>query len=149
MFVVDTNVLVYAANADASRHAAALAVVENLRRSPEPWALSWQIVYEFWRVVTHPRVLTVPLARADVAAFCEPLLSSPSLHILVETPRHREFFARTLAELPERAANLAHDAHIVALMREHGVRSIYTADTDFHRFAGIEVVDPLRDEGDD
>lgn len=39
---------------------------------------------------------------------------------------------------------LAHDAHTAALMREHGVRAIYTRDTDFHRFPGIEVVDPLR-----
>jgi predicted nucleic acid-binding protein len=31
----------------------------------------------------------------------------------------------------------------VALMREHGVRMLYTRDTDFHRFPGIEVRDPL------
>jgi predicted nucleic acid-binding protein len=29
-------------------------------------------------------------------------------------------------------------------MREHGIRRIYTRDTDFHRFAFLEVVDPLR-----
>jgi predicted nucleic acid-binding protein len=29
-------------------------------------------------------------------------------------------------------------------MREHGARRIYTHDTDFHRFAFIEVIDPLR-----
>jgi hypothetical protein len=89
-------------------------------------------------------VLAAPLTRADVQAFCHALLASPSLQVLTETPRHSELFARTLAELPERAANLAHDAHIVALMREHGVRSIYTADADFHRFEGIEVTNPLR-----
>ncbi|GIW53056.1 MAG: hypothetical protein KatS3mg081_2411 [Gemmatimonadales bacterium] len=29
------------------------------------------------------------------------------------------------------------------LMREHGVRRIYTRDADFHRFPFIEVLDPL------
>jgi predicted nucleic acid-binding protein len=29
-------------------------------------------------------------------------------------------------------------------MREHGVRRIYTRDTDFHRFPFIEVADPLQ-----
>ena len=29
------------------------------------------------------------------------------------------------------------------LMREHGVRRICTRDVDFHRFAFLEVVDPL------
>ena len=36
------------------------------------------------------------------------------------------------------------DAHTAVLMREHGVRRIYTRDTDFHRFPFIEVVDPLQ-----
>jgi predicted nucleic acid-binding protein len=36
------------------------------------------------------------------------------------------------------------DAHTVALMREHGVRVIYTRDTDFHRFPDLEARDPLQ-----
>ena len=31
-------------------------------------------------------------------------------------------------------------------MREHGVRRIYTRDTDFHRLPFLEVVDPLERE---
>lgn len=31
----------------------------------------------------------------------------------------------------------------VALMREHGIRAIHTADADFHRFKEITVVNPL------
>lgn len=45
-------------------------------------------------------------------------------------------------------ANLVHDSHIVALMRQHGVTIIYTNDSDFHRFAGIDVIDPLSTGGD-
>jgi predicted nucleic acid-binding protein len=39
------------------------------------------------------------------------------------------------------AGNLLHDAHI---MREHGIRRICARDTDFHQFAFLEVIDPLR-----
>jgi uncharacterized protein len=35
------------------------------------------------------------------------------------------------------------DAHIAALMRQHGVRTIYTRDRDFRRFDGIAVEDPF------
>ena len=35
------------------------------------------------------------------------------------------------------------DAHVAALMFEHGIGTIYTHDADFKRFHGIEVVDPL------
>jgi predicted nucleic acid-binding protein len=48
-----------------------------------------------------------------------------------------------IAELPWLAGNLLHDAHTAILMREHGIRRICTRDTDFHRFAFLEVVDPL------
>ena len=46
-----------------------------------------------------------------------------------------------IAELPWLAGNLLHDAHTAILMREHGIRRICTRDTDFHRFAFLEVVD--------
>ena len=36
-----------------------------------------------------------------------------------------------------------HDARIVALCRQHGVRELWSADRDFNRFAGLSVVNPL------
>jgi len=40
------------------------------------------------------------------------------------------------------AANLTSDAHLAALAIEHGA-TVYSADNDFRRFAGIEHVNPL------
>lgn len=36
-------------------------------------------------------------------------------------------------------------AHIAALLRQHGVDRIYTADSDFRKFAFLEVINPLSD----
>jgi predicted nucleic acid-binding protein len=36
-----------------------------------------------------------------------------------------------------------HDLHIAALMREHGVAEIRTADIGFHEFKFLRVVNPL------
>ena len=41
------------------------------------------------------------------------------------------------------SGNLVHDAHIAALYLEHGVTEFVTGDRDFHRFPGIQVVDPF------
>lgn len=144
MFVVDTNVLIHTVNADSPHHGPARELVESLRHSTTPWALTWSILYEFWRVSTHPRVLRSPLRRDLVREFVAALIASRALHVLTETDRHQAFFEQVLAELPDPAANLAHDAHVVALMREHGLQDIYTSDADFHRFAGIRVHDPFR-----
>ncbi len=39
--------------------------------------------------------------------------------------------------------NLVPDAHIVALMHQNGVRTIWTHDRDFRRFDAIDVRDPF------
>jgi len=141
--VVDTNILVYAAHTGAPEHATCRAQVESWRHGRLPWHLTWNVLYEFLRVVTHPRVFDRPWDLATVWAFVEALLASPALSILEATPRHREVAAATFAELPSLRGNLLHDAHTAILMREHGVRTIVTRDTDFHRFPFLEVVDPL------
>jgi predicted nucleic acid-binding protein len=38
---------------------------------------------------------------------------------------------------------LAHDAHIAALIVEHGVGELWTADRDFPRFPGIRLRNPF------
>lgn len=143
MLLVDTNVLVYAANREMAESARCRALVEGWRSGPTPWCATWGVLYEFLRVVTHRRVFAHPWPIADAWHFVEALLASPSLQILTQTPRHAAVAAQTVAEVPLLSGNLLHDAHTAILMREHGIRRIYTRDTDFHRFSFLDVVDPL------
>jgi uncharacterized protein len=82
--------------------------------------------------------------------FVEALLSSAALIVLMETDRHAVVANEVFGELGTAlAGNLVHDAHTVVIMREHGIRRIYSRDADFHRFDFLEVVDPLRMAGKD
>lgn len=144
MHVVDANVLVYAANADCDEHEVCHALLDDWRAGPLPWYLTWPIVYEFLRVVTHPRVLSTPWTLVRGWELIEGLAASPGLSFLQATSRHREVARATFSAYPDLRGNLVHDAHTAVLMREHGVRTIYTRDTDFHRFPFLEVIDPLR-----
>ena len=143
MFVVDTNVLVYAANADDPAHEVCHDLLESWRRGSDAWYLTWGICYEFLRVSTHSRVLPRPLSSDAARSFLEALFASPSLGILVPTRRHAAVLDATVAEVPLLAGNLWHDAATATLMREHGIRRICTRDTDFHRFPWVEPLDPL------
>lgn len=145
MFVVDTNVLVYAADRGAPEHSRCRELVARWRAQSTPWYLTWSIVYEFLRVCTHPRVFRSPWSVPDALRFVDALRESPGLEILVHTSRHPTVAAEVLGAIPALRGNLLHDAHIATLMREHGVPRIYTRDTDFHRFAFVEVIDPLAD----
>jgi len=77
-------------------------------------------------------------------SFMEAVLASPSVHLLTETSRHLEVLAEVVDEVTLLAGNLYRDAHTAALMRENGLRSIVTRDTDFHRFPFLDVIDPLQ-----
>lgn len=144
MFVVDTNILVFAANRDSPGHTRCRELLAKWRAMPSPWYLTWGIVYEFARVVTHPRVFSRPFSLDQALAFVQSLLASPNLVVLVETDRHRAVLMELAREFPAVRGNLMFDLHAVALMKEHGIRTIYTHDADFHRFPFLTVVDPLQ-----
>lgn len=143
MLVVDTNILVYAADADSPMHARCREWLERQRARPDAWYTTWPILYEFMRVTTHARVMRQPWSAGQAWGFVSALLSSPGLGVLVPTQRHADVAAQVITDLPFLAGNLLHDAHTAILMREHGIRQICTRDTDFHRFTFLEVVDPI------
>jgi toxin-antitoxin system PIN domain toxin len=149
VLVVDTNVLVYAANASSPFHPACRQALEGWRRGPGAWYATWAILYEFLRVTTHPRVLSPAWSAGQAWSFVESLLASPGFGVLVATARHAAVVAEVLRDLPHLSGNLVHDAHTAVLMREHGIRRVYTRDTDFHRFPWVEVVDPAAASPDD
>jgi len=143
VIVVDTNVLVYAADADSPFHVACRDWLERQRGRADAWYTTWAILYEFLRVTTHPRVMRQPWSAPAAWDFVKALLASPGLGLLTATERHADVAERVIAELPQLAGNLFHDAHTAILMREHGLRRVATRDTDFHRFPFLEVIDPL------
>jgi hypothetical protein len=142
VIALDTNVLVYAQREETAYHLRAKEILKEFAEGEPPWALPWPCVYEFIRVVTHPRVFDPPTDLEDVLNDLDSLLQSPSLTLLREGSRLAVFMQRLLRS-GQAAGNLAHDAHIAALIAEHGVSELWTADRDFARFPGIRVRNPV------
>jgi uncharacterized protein len=143
MFVADTNLLLYAVNPDSADHVRAKAVVEDWRRGEESWFLTWGIVYEFLGVATHPRVFPNPLDLTTARNWMASVLGNVSCGVLSETDRHAEVLEELTGSHPRVSGNLVHDFHTAVLMKEHGIEEIRTADTDFHQFPFLRVVNPL------
>jgi toxin-antitoxin system PIN domain toxin len=143
VLAVDTNVLVYAADADSPFHDACRRWLARRRARPDAWYTTWPILYEFLRVTTHPRVMRRPWTAAAAWSFVTALLASPGLGLLVPTERHPEIAGEVVAEFPHIAGNLFHDTHTAILLREHGIRGICTRDADFRRFGFLDVIDPV------
>lgn len=134
MFLVDTNIRVYAADEDSPFHSRCFALLEEWRSQPTAWYLTWGIIYEFLRVTTHPRVFRIPWSVEEAWHFVEAVLASLSLGILMPTDRHAQVASLVFTEVPHLSGNIIYDARTAILMREHGIRQIYTRDMDFHRF---------------
>ena len=143
MFVIDTNILVYAADEHSSGHEPCRKLLSEARVQQESWYLTWGIIYEFLRVSTHPRLFSKPLSIRRAWAFLDAVVASPTADILQETRRHQESFDGVAKEVPGIAGNFVFDVHTAVLMREHGIRRIYTHDMDFQRFPFLEVIDPV------
>lgn len=142
MRAVDTNILVYAEIRSDPHHRTALALLSDMAEGTEPWAVPWPCVYEFLRVVTHPRVFHPPVPIERALRDLDRVLSSPSLHLLHETARHRRFLHEVIGSSGA-TGNLIHDAHIAALCLEHGVSEFVTGDRDFARFRDLTVRNPF------
>lgn len=142
MIALDTNILVYARRAELPFHRQARQLLEELAEGDGAWALPWPCVYEFLRVVTHPRVFDPPTDLEAALLDVESLIQSPSLILLGEGATHPTAMRQALTT-GRATGNLVHDAHIAALVSEHGVRELWTADRDFSRFPGLRVRFPF------
>ena len=133
MIAIDTNVLVYAHRGETPQHSVALARLRSLAEGGVPWGLPVFCIGEFVRVVTHPRLFHPPTKLAAALGFLDQLLGSPAARLLLPGPTFPTLFAEACRDGAANG-NLAFDAQLVALCREHGVSEILTEDRDFARF---------------
>jgi toxin-antitoxin system PIN domain toxin len=142
VLAVDTNILVYAHRADSTWHDRADRVVQELAEGPASWAIPWPCLYEFFAIVTHPKIYRPPTPPRDAVVQIENWLESPTLVLLHES----EGFWTMLTSLLGRSAvqgGAVHDARIAALCLHHGVKTLLSADRDFSRFPQLRTSNPL------
>jgi len=137
---VDTNVLVYAYDADAgAKHRRAQSHLQHLWED-ESGLMSTQVLQEFY--VTATRKLSRPLPRRTAREVVATYGSWP-----VHRPNVDDIAAAS--ELEERHQLSFWDALIIVSARRSGAQSLLTEDLqDGRRFDGLEVVSPFRDISD-
>jgi uncharacterized protein len=138
---VDANVLVYASNEADRAYEPARSLLEKLARGPGLVYLFWPTIMGYLRLVTHPGILPRPLTPAEASANVAALLERPHVRASGEADGFWRLYRDTAGA--DTRGNGVPDAHLVALMRQHGVATIYTRDRDFRRYEGIEARNPF------
>jgi len=141
-FTFDANVLLYASDETSPHHPRARAFLDEVARGGELVYLFWPTVMAYLRIATHSAIFEKPLSPAEATANIERLLALGHVQTVGEHDRFWASYRRVAGEADARG-NLVPDAHLVALMVENGVRTIWTHDRDYRRFPGIEIRDPF------
>lgn len=137
----DANILIYASRPESPEHAAAKRLLEEVVAGPDLLCLAWATIAAYLRATTHPRVFLHPLSPEEAAANVTALLAHSRIRVLVEGDGFWGIYRGLLASHRARG-KLVHDVHLAALLRQHGVRTLYTRDRDFRRFDFLDVRDP-------
>jgi hypothetical protein len=139
----DANLLLYASDESSEFHVRAKAFVIGRREDSDILCLTWPVLMAYQRIATHPSIFTKPMSAETAWGNVQQLLKLPRTRVIQETAS----FTLDYAEVAQSAGvygNLVPDAHIATILRQHGVRKLYTADTDFKKFGFLEVVNPLK-----
>lgn len=141
-YTVDVNILLYASNVSGAEHAKASTFLAERSASAELWCTTWVTLMGYLRMATHPAIFAKPLSHDAAAGNVDALLALPQVRVLDEGPGFWARYRDVADEVPVRG-NLVPDAHLVAILRQHGVRTVYSRDRDFRKWGGLSVVDPI------
>lgn len=139
---VDVNVLLYASDESSAFHPKALELIGRLARGPDLLYLFWPVVMGYLRMATHPAIFPRPLSVEAATGNVEQLLALPHARSAGEGDDFWHVYGAVTSGMVVRG-NLVPDAHLVSLMRENGVGTLWTHDRDFRKFEGIRVRDPF------
>jgi uncharacterized protein len=141
--LLDVNLLLYAVFDSYQEHRVSLAWFEAVMNDPATLVgLPSHSLLGFLRIATRSNPGFSSLVMSDALDQVEHWLAQPN--VFVPHPAQDHF--NRLANLIRQAngdSDLIGDAHLAALAVEHGA-TMCTHDTDFMRFAGLTVFDPLQ-----
>ncbi|HEX4996888.1 MAG TPA: TA system VapC family ribonuclease toxin [Terriglobia bacterium] len=141
-YSLDVNLLLYASDSESPQHARARAFLMERPADPDLFCVSWLTLMAYQRMATHPGIFASPLSPPKAWANIQALLSLPRVHVIGEESSFALDYTAATRAFSVRG-NLVPDAHLAVILREHGVKRLYTTDVDFRKFDFLEVVNPL------
>ena len=141
MILPDINVLVYAYDRASPHHTAYRTWLQNLLAGDAAFGLSDIVLSGFLRIVTHARILTVPLLIGEALAIVEELRGHPNCVVINPGERHWRIFTGLCSHI-NATANSVPDAYLAAIAIGSGSLWL-TADKGFARFPGLKWRHPL------
>jgi len=145
-YAVDVNVLLHATDETSPLTRRAAEFLAGRAAMREMCCLAWTTVMSYLRLATHAAVFAEPLSPQEAMANIETLLRLPQVRLLAEEEGFWDVYRSVTGRLPVRG-QLVPDAHLAALLLQHGVDTLYTDNKDFLKFEFIRVRNPFDEPG--
>ena len=139
---LDANILIYASDESSPRNSQAVKFLNECLEDADLLCLTWPTLMAYQRISTHQRVFQNPLSPAEAWKNIRQLIDLPGVRIIGEQPGFAERYEEVTGSFPVRG-NLVPDAHLATILRQHGVKTLYSADADFRKFDFLKVVNPF------
>lgn len=141
-FSVDVNLLLYASDRTSPHFEVSQEFLRQRLSAQEIFYLAWPTAMGYLRMSTHSRIFSNPLTPDEALVNLRQLIAHPRVRTLSERAGFLEAYTEVTSAFPVRA-NLVPDAHLATILRQHGVRTIYTNDADFKKFEFLQAINPL------
>ena len=140
--LLDTNVLVYAADETSTFHQAAKLLRDKGLEGEIPLCICPQVLKEFFAIVTDPRRVKNPRSREEASAEVGKYLRSTNIRMLYSGPEAMAAMMGLLERYDVTRQDIF-DLQLVATMLSNGVSRLFTFnEEDFSKFGEIEVAVP-------
>lgn len=137
MKLVDVNILVYAHREEMDPHVLCKEWIETALTHPAGLGVSDIVLSGFVRIVTHPRVFSIPTPLSIALQFANTLREHPQTRMIQPGIRHWAIFT-DLCERTNCKGNMIPDAFLAALAIEQGCEWV-TLDRGFARFPDLRL----------
>lgn len=145
MFAIDTNILVYAHNADSKFNQEAKSFLEKVMTQRDnngnfTVCIPAQVFMEFINVITWEK-LPKPLTLSQAIMVIQDYLMT-DIKAITQQETHINTFLDLLAGVTSRKKTF--DVALAAILKDNGIEGIYTVNTsDFKEFKFLTVINPL------
>ena len=140
---IDADLLLNATDSSSRYHAAALHLMHTLAAGPELLYLFWPVAVAYARIATDAGVFERPLSADQVKSNLASLIDRPHVRAVGEEQSFWEAYGESAGNVFLKGDFVAH-GYLVALMRQHGVGTLWSHDPRFRQFPGIVVRNPYR-----
>lgn len=141
-FAIDVDVLLHASDRSSVHSARAVEFLAHCAEGPEVMCVAWPTVMRYLELATHPSIFARPLSPEEASGNIDALLGLPHVRALGEEDGFWNVYRQVSGSTPVRG-NLVPDAYLAALLRQHGVTTLYTHDKDFRKFDFLRVRNPF------